>query len=63
MSDKNKLFLSIENNTVVSRLNNKGKGSIVCGFVNDKQVDELIKEHNKCEELNPSIVNAKAVRA
>jgi hypothetical protein len=56
----NTLQVTIENNLVISRLNGLGKGSTLCGYVNKEQVEQIISNHNKCEALKPSVVNALA---
>jgi hypothetical protein len=58
----NTLNISVENNMVVSRYNGEGEGTKLCGFVSDKQVQDLVNNHNKSEEISPSRRNAKAVR-
>tara|TARA_R110000803_G_scaffold199859_1_gene264016 strand:+ start:186 stop:368 length:183 start_codon:yes stop_codon:yes gene_type:complete len=58
----NTLQISVEKNLVISRFNGEGEGRVACSFVSEDQVATIITNHNKCEELNPSKANAKAVR-
>ena len=58
----NTLNISIENGSVISRLNGQGSGTVLCSFISDSQVQKIIDSHNKSEELNPSKKNAIAVR-
>lgn len=57
------LNISIENGNVVSRFNGEGEGTIICSYVSDKQVTDIINAHNESETINPTPRNAKAVLA
>jgi len=56
------LQISVENNLVIGRFNGEGKGSVICDYQNCEQVEAIIETHNICEQLNPTVRNAKAIR-
>jgi len=56
------LNISIENDQIISRFNGKGKGSIVCPYINEDQVNKIISNHNKRESINPTAGNPQAIR-